>query len=192
MLRRVKNLSKKSSRRRNNLAFNKVEMRELILKMESLKDSKEWQKIINQIRKEQEESNQLLLEWGEKDFKPHTEAEMIRHEISIIDEFIGELKLKDKEVKEALVADLEKSKNWRIDRLLWKTHEYKLDTIIDWDYYTWQDFIRAENRWLECLDNLPNKVKGILEEKEKSEQAVSEAEIQENLDALSDLELNGL
>lgn len=29
-------------------------------------------------------------------------------------------------------------------------------------------------------------------EKEKSEQAVSEAEIQENLDALSDLELNGL
>ena len=192
MLRRVKNLSKKSSRRRNNLAFNKLEMRELIMKMESLKDSKEWQKIINQLRKEQEESNQLLLEWGEKDFKPHTEAEMIRHEISIIDEFIGELKLKDKEVKEALVADLEKSKNWRIDRLLWKTHEYKLDTIIDWDYYTWQDFIRAENRWLECLDNLPNKVKGILEEKEKSEQAVSEAEIQENLDALSDLELNGL
>ena len=75
---------------------------------------------------------------------------------------------------------------------MWKTHEYKLDTIIDWDYYTWQDFIRTENRWLECLDNLPNKVKGILEEKEKSEQAVSEAEIQENLDALSDLELNGL
>ena len=192
MLRRVENISKKSSRRRNNLAFNKLEMRELILKMESLKDSKEWQKIINQLRKEQEESNQLLLEWGEKDFKPHTEAEMIRHEISIIDEFIGELKLKDKEVKEALVADLEKSKNWRIDRLLWKTHEYKLDTIIDWDYYTRQDFIRAENRWLECLDNLPNKVKGILEEKEKSEQAVSEAEIQENIDALSDLELNGL
>ena len=62
MLRRVKNLSKKSSRRRNNLAFNKLEMRELIMKMESLKDSKEWQKIINQLRKEQEESNQLLLE----------------------------------------------------------------------------------------------------------------------------------
>lgn len=62
MLRRIKNISKKSSRRRNNLAFNKLEMRELILKMESLKDSKEWQKIINQLRKEQEESNQLLLE----------------------------------------------------------------------------------------------------------------------------------
>ena len=29
-------------------------------------------------------------------------------------------------------------------------------------------------------------------EKEKAEQATSEAEIQENLDALSDLELNGL
>ena len=37
----------------------------------------------------------------------------------------------DKETKEALVADLEKSKNWRIDRLLGKTHEYKLDNILD-------------------------------------------------------------
>ena len=37
-------------------------MKDLILKMESLKDSKEWQKIIDQLRKEQEESNQLLLE----------------------------------------------------------------------------------------------------------------------------------
>ena len=167
-------------------------MRELIIKLESLKDSKERQKIIDQLRKEQEDNNQNLLEWGEKDYKPYSEADMIRHEISIIDEFIWELKIKDKEVKEALVADLEKSKKWRIDRLLGRTHEYKLDTIIDWDYYTWQDFIRAENRWLECLDNLPNKVKGILEEQEKSEQAVSEAEIQENIDALSDLELNGL
>ena len=167
-------------------------MRELIIKLESLKDSKEWQKIIDQLRKEQEDSNQTLLEWGERDYKPHSEAEMIRHEISIIEEFIDELKIKDKEVKEALVADLEKSKNWRIDRLLWRTHEYKLDTIVDGDYYTWQDFIRAENRWLECLDNLPNKIAEMEKEKEKAEQATSEAEIQENLDALSDLELNGL
>ena len=167
-------------------------MRELIIKLESLKDSKEWQKIIDQLRKEQEDSNQTLLEWGERDYKPHSEAEMIRHEISIIEEFIDELKIKDKEVKEALVADLEKSKNWRIDRLLWRTHEYKLDTIVDGDYYTWQDFIRAENRWLECLDNLPNKIAEMEKEKEKAEQATSEAEIQENLDALSDLELWGL
>ena len=167
-------------------------MMELIIKLESLKDSKEWQKIIDQLRKEQEDSNQTLLEWGERDYKPHSEAEMIRHEISIIEEFIDELKIKDKEVKEALVADLEKSKNWRIDRLLWRTHEYKLDTIVDGDYYTWQDFIRAENRWLECLDNLPNKIAEMEKEKEKAEQATSEAEIQENLDALSDLELNGL
>ena len=118
-------------------------MRELIIKLESLKDSKERQKIIDQLRKEQEDNNQNLLEWGEKDYKPYSEADMIRHEISIIDEFIWELKIKDKEVKEALVADLEKSKKWRIDRLLGRTHEYKLDTIIDWDYYTWQDFIRS-------------------------------------------------
>ena len=37
-------------------------MRELIIKLESLKDSKEWQKIIDQLRKEQEDSNQTLLE----------------------------------------------------------------------------------------------------------------------------------
>jgi hypothetical protein len=56
---------------------------------------------------------------------------MIRYEISFIDNLIGCIKVKDKEVKEALVADLEKSKNWRIDRLIGKTHEYKLDAIVD-------------------------------------------------------------
>ena len=167
-------------------------MRELIIKLESLKDSKEWQKIVDSLKKAQEESNKALLEWAEKDYKPHSEADMIRHEISIIDNLIWEIKVKDKEVKEALVADLEKSKNWRIDRLLGKTHEYKLDSIIDWDYYTWQDFTRAQNRWIECFDNLPNKIAEMEKEKEKAEQATSEAEIQENLDALSDLELNGL
>jgi hypothetical protein len=56
---------------------------------------------------------------------------MIRHEISFIDGLIGNLKIKDKETREALIADLEKSKDWRIDRLLGRTHEYKLDNILD-------------------------------------------------------------
>ena len=170
-------------------------MRELIIKLETLKESKEREKAVEKLRDWQKEKNQKLLEWitdTNYDTNYYSEADMIRHEIKFISELIGGLKVKDKEVREALVEDLNKSMNWRINRLLWKTHEYKLDTIIDWDYYTRQDFIRAENRWLECLDNLPNKVKGILEEKEKSEQAVSEAEIQENLDALTDLELWGL
>jgi hypothetical protein len=76
--------------------------------------------------------------------------------------------------------------------LIGKTHEYKLDAIVDWDYYTRQDFTRAENWWIECLDNLPDKIAGIEREREKEMQATAESEIQENLDALSDLELNGL
>lgn len=167
-------------------------MSDLIVKLESLKDSKEWAKIVEDLKAAQEEKNKALLEWAEKDYKPHSEADMIRYEISFIDNLIGCVKVKDKEVKEALVADLEKSKNWRIDRLLGKTHEYKLDAIVDWDYYTRQDFTRAENWWIECLDNLPNKIAGIEREKEKEMQATAESEIQENLDALSDLELNGL
>ena len=167
-------------------------MSDLIVKLESLKDSKEWAKIVEDLKAAQEEKNKALLEWAEKDYKPHSEADMIRYEISFIDNLIGCIKIKDKEVKEALVADLEKSKNWRIDRLLGKTHEYKLDAIVDWDYYTRQDFTRAENWWIECLDNLPNKIAGIEREKEKEMQATAESEIQENLDALSDLELNGL
>lgn len=167
-------------------------MRDLIVKLENLKESKEREKAVSDLRKAQEEKNIALLEWAEKDYKPHSEAEMLRHEISFIDSLIGSIKIKDKEVKEALIWDLEKSKNRRINRILGKTHEYKLDTIIDWDYYTRQDFTRAENRWIECFENLPTKVAEEEKEREKAEQATNEAEIQENLDALTDLELWGL
>ena len=133
-----------------------------------------------------------MLEWAEKDYKPHSEAEMLRHEIRFIDSLIWGIKIKDKEVKEALVADLEKSKNWRINRLLGKTHEYKLDMIFDWEYYTRQDFIRAENRWIECMDNLPTKLAEEMKVQEEQVQATSDAEIQEQIDALSSLEADGL
>ncbi len=43
---------------------------------------------------------------------------MLRHEIKYISDLIGGLKVKDKETRETLVEDLEKSKNWRINRLL--------------------------------------------------------------------------
>ena len=75
--------------------------------------------------------------------------------------------------------------------MLGKTHEYRLDTIED-TYYTWQDFIRAENRWIELFNNLPNKLKMAEEEKRKAQESVQQAEIQENLDALSSLEVEGL
>ena len=167
-------------------------MRDLIIKLETLKESKEWQKFIWGLRAEMEEKNAQILAGELEDGILLSEADMIRHEINFINWLIDWIKIKDKETKEALIADLEKSKNWRIDRLLGRTHEYKLENILEWDSYASEDLIRSDNWWIECMDNLPNKVKWILEEQEKSEQAVSEAEIQENIDALSDLELNGL
>ena len=134
-------------------------MRELIIKLESLKESKEREKAVAKLREAQEEKNKKLLEWIEEEDGTayYSEADMIRHEIKFISELIWGLKVKDKETRETLVADLEKSMNWRINRLLWKTHEYKLDNIVYEDAYTTEDLYRAENRWIECFENLPNR-----------------------------------
>ena len=169
-------------------------MRELIIKLESLKESKEREKAVAKLREAQEEKNKILLEGFEEEYgtEYYSEADMIRHEIKFISELIWGLKVKDKETREALVEDLEKSMNWRINRLLWKTHEYKLDDIIEWDAYTIEDLYRAENRWIECFENLPTKLAEELKVKEGQIEEVKDAEIQEQLDALSSLEVNGL
>lgn len=169
-------------------------MRELIIKLESLKESKEREKAVAKLREAQEEKNKKLLEWIEEEDGTayYSEADMIRHEIKYISELIWGLKVKDKETREALVADLEKSMNWRINRLLWKTHEYKLDNIVYEDAYTTEDLYRAENRWIECFENLPTKLAEELKVKEGQIEEVKDAEIQEQLDALSSLEVDGL
>lgn len=170
-------------------------MRELIIKLETLKESKEREKAVAKLREAQEEKNKKLLEWeSEEDGMTayYSEADMIRHEIKFIWELIWGLKVKDKETREALVADLEKSMNWRINRLLWKTHEYKLDNIVYEDAYTTEDLYRSENRWIECFENLPTKLAEELKVKETQVEATEQAEIQEQLDALSSLEVDGL
>ena len=169
-------------------------MRELIIKLESLKESKEREKAVAKLREAQEEKNKKLLEWIEEEEGTayYSEADMIRHEIKFISELIWGIKVKDKETREALVADLEKSMNWRINRLLWKTHEYKLDNIVYEDAYTTEDLYRAENRWIECFENLPTKLAEELKVKEGQIEEVKDAEIQEQLDALSSLEVDGL
>lgn len=169
-------------------------MRELIIKLESLKESKEREKAVAKLREAQEEKNKILLEGFEEEYgtEYYSEADMIRHEIKFISELIWGLKVKDKETREALVEDLNKSMNWRINRLLWKTHEYKLDDIIEWDAYTIEDLYRAENRWIECFENLPTKLAEELKVKEGQIEEVKDAEIQEQLDALSSLEVDGL
>ena len=171
-------------------------MRELIIKLESLKGSKEREKAVAKLREAQEEKNKTLLEWENREeyyeTNYYSEADMIRHEIKFISDLIWGLKVKDKETREALVADLEKSMNWRINRLLWKTHEYKLDNIVYEDAYTTEDLYRAENRWIECFENLPTKLAEELKVKEGQIEEVKDAEIQEQLDALSSLEVDGL
>ena len=170
-------------------------MRELIIKLESLKESKEREKAVAKLREAQEEKNKKLLEGitdPNYDTTYYSEADMIRHEVKYISELIGGLKVKDKETREALVEDLEKSMNWRINRLLWKTHEYKLDNIVYEDAYTTEDLYRAENRWIECFENLPTKLAEEFKVKEGQIEEVKDAEIQEQLDALSSLEVDGL
>jgi hypothetical protein len=159
-----------------------------------LKDSKERKNAVQKLRDGQAEKDTKLLEWPKPDeeVRLYSEADMLRHEIAYISELIWWIKVKDKETREALVEDLEKSQNWRINRLLGKTHEYKLENIIEWDAYTDEDLYRAENRWIECFENLPNKLAEELKMKETQEQATEQAEIQEQLDALSTLEVEGL
>ena len=169
-------------------------MKELIIKLETLKDSKERKNAVQKLRDVQAEKDTKLLEWPKPDdeVRLYSEADMLRHEIAYISELIWWIKVKDKETREALVADLEKSQNWRINRLLGKTHEYKLENIIEWDAYTEEDLYRAENRWIECFENLPNKLAEELKMKETQEEATAQAEIQEQIDALSTLEVEGL
>jgi hypothetical protein len=159
-----------------------------------LRESKEREKAVAKLREAQEGKNKKLLEWieGEEGTAYYSEADMIRHEIKFISELIWGLKVKDKETREALVADLEKSMNWRINRLLWKTHEYKLDNICYEDAYTTEDLYRTENRWIECFENLPTKLAEELKVKENQVEEIWNAEIQEQLDALSSLEVEGL
>ena len=166
-------------------------MRDLIVKLWTLKESKDWTKIVEKLRELQSEKNKILLE-GSEETEYYSEADMIRHEIKFINDLIASLKIKDKEVLKALVEDLEKSQNWRINRLLWKTHEYKLDNYVPDEAYTTEDFYRAENRWIECLENLPTKLINELELKVQQEEATKQAEVQEQIDALSKLEVEGL
>lgn len=169
-------------------------MKELIVKLETLKESKERKDAVQKLRDGQVEKDKKLLEWPNPDeeVRLYSEADMLRHEIEYISNLMWGIKVKDKETREALVEDLEKSKNWRINRLLGKTHEYKLENILEWDAYTEEDLYRAENRWIECFENLPSKLIEELKVREQQEEATREAEIQEQIDALSTLEMEGI
>ena len=170
-------------------------MRDLIVKLETLKDSKEFIKLYEELEKSVEEQNDRLLNGKEWDFIwPFTEWDLIRHEIRYIEKLKDKLsKIKDKDTREALIADLDKSITWRKNRILGKTHELRLDSE---DYnerdLTEADLFRTENWWIECFKHLPEKIAEELKLQETQVEEIKEAEVQEQIDALASLEDAGL
>ena len=197
MLRKLKKKAKsKRLSRRNSFRFVIYKrMRDLIVKLETLKDSKEFITLGEELEKSVEEQNDRLLNGKEWDFIwPFTEWDLIRHEIRYIEKLKDKLsKIKDKDCREALIADLDKSIKWRKDRILGKTHELRLDSE---DYnerdLTEADLFRTENWWIECFKNLPAKLVEELKLKETQVEEIKEAEVQEQIDALASLEDAGL
>lgn len=170
-------------------------MRDLIVKLETLKESKEFIKLYEELEKSVEEQNDRLLNGKELDFIwPFTEWDLIRHEIRYIEKLKDKLsKIKDKEVKDTLIADLDKSITWRKNRILGKTHELRLDSE---DYnerdLNEADLFRTENWWIECFKHLPEKLAEELKLQETKVEEMQEAEVQEQIDALASLEDAGL
>jgi len=168
-------------------------MRDLIVKLETFKDSKEFIKLWEELEASVEEQNKELLEWWDFIW-PFNEADIIRHEIKYIETLKDKLSnVKDKDTKEALIADLDKSIKWRKDKLLGKTHEFKFDSeeYMEKDY-TEADLFRTENWWIECFKHLPEKLVEELKLKESQVEEMKEAEVQEQIDALASLEDAGL
>lgn len=168
-------------------------MRDLIVKLETLKDSKEFITLGEQLEKSVEEQNERLLEWWEF-IDWFNEWDLIRHEIKYIEKLKDKLsKIKDKDCREALIADLDKSITWRKNRILGKTHEYKFDSepYMDTDYSE-ADLFRTENWWIECFKHLPEKIAEELKLQETKVEEMKDAEVQEQIDALASLEDAGL
>ena len=67
-----------------------------------------------------------------------------------------------------------------------------MDNIIEWESYTEADLWRTENYWIERLERLPLTLAEEERQKELKREAEEQAQIQENLDALSVLESEGL
>jgi hypothetical protein len=66
-------------------------MRDLIVKLESLKDSKEREKIVQGLKDAQAEQNKFLLEDKVDELfetQYYSEADMIKHELKFIDKLI--------------------------------------------------------------------------------------------------------
>lgn len=169
-------------------------MRELIMKLETFRESKERKDHIQSLIDAHKDKDDKLLAWPNPDeqLKLYSLADFFRHELKFLTELRDGIKIKDKAIRDEILDWLNKNIEMRVNILLGKTREWKMENIIEWDSYTQEDLWRVENYFIGWLDELPQSLANQLEIKEKEEQAKNEAQIQENLDALTDLELEGL
>lgn len=171
-------------------------MRDLITKLETLQSSKVWQDHIQALRDGQVEQNAKLL-WsyeGEEHenyvMRCYSLADFLRHEVKFLSKLYAWIDIKDKSTREKVLEGIQRNIDGRINVLLWKTREFKMDNIIEWECYTESDLWRTENYWIERLERLPLTLAEEERQVELKKQAEEQAEIQENLDALQDYELN--
>lgn len=167
-------------------------MSDLITKLETLQSSKVWQDHIQKLRDGQVEQNAKLLEWPKPDeqVKLYSLADFFRHEVKFLNELYAGVNIKDKSTKEAVLEWIQRNIDGRINVLLGKTREFKMENIIEWDSYTEEDLWRTENYRIEWLERLPLTLAEEKKLEEKNKLAEEQAQIQENLDALADYELN--
>lgn len=171
-------------------------MRDLITKLETLQSSKAWQDHIQALRDGQVEQNAKLL-WsyeGEEHenyvMRLYSLADFLRHEVKFLNKLYDGVDIKDKSTRERVLEGIQRNIDGRINVLLWKTREFKMDNIIEWESYTESDLWRTENYWIERLERLPLTLAEEEKQAELKKEAAAQAEIQENIDALQDYELN--
>ena len=173
-------------------------MRDLITKLETLQSSKVWQDHIQALRDGQVEQNAKLLwsyegeEYENYTMRLYSLADFLRHEVKFLNKLYAWVDIKDKSTRESVLDGIQRNIDGRINVLLWKTREFKMDNIIEWESYTEADLWRTENYWIERLERLPLTLAEEERQKELKREAEEQAQIQENLDALSVLESEGL
>ena len=159
--------------------------------LKELHESREWENIVKKQKKLSEERNSSLLDWSCELWEKISKADLIRKEIAFIEWLINACKkVKDKTLRLMLIDDLNKSINWRTNILLGYTNEMWLERL-DLDYFYKPDVYRKYNFWLECLENLPNKLAEIEAKKEEVDAQIEVADLDESYNALSNLS-NGL
>lgn len=159
--------------------------------LKELHESREWENIVKKQKKLSEERNSSLLDGSCELWEKISKADLLRKEIAFIEWLINACKkVKDKTLRLMLIDDLNKSINWRTNILLGYTNEMWLERI-DLDYFYKPDVYRKYNFWLECLENLPNKLAEKEAEKEEVDAQIEVADLEESYNALSNLN-NGL